>query len=96
MKSAFVEMKWARLALPVAFIVAHLALLVLVVVSMIEVFKTISFAIGETKKTNNFILIAALLTSFIPAAGVVFWGYRVIMNQLRYFLRDGIRQRTIP
>jgi hypothetical protein len=84
MRTAFVEMVCARLALPASLIFAHLAILILIVVSIVQVFKTLGDLIITIAKVNNFILAGALITTFVPATFILFSSGRAIMAYLDY------------
>jgi hypothetical protein len=62
--------------------IVHCAVLILIVVSMIEVFKTIAGIICDLGKNNEILLLAALVAALVPSGAMLFWGCSAIAVQL--------------
>jgi hypothetical protein len=90
-------MNWARLALRAALVFVHCAVFILVVVSIIEVFKTIFGIIRDLEKDDEILLVGALMAALVPSGAMLFWGCNAIAVQLdlpikkvfRYFRNQG-------
>jgi hypothetical protein len=67
-------MTWERLGLRTALIFAHGAVLILVIASMVEVFKTIAGIIRDLERNNEILLVGALLVALVPSGAMLFWG----------------------
>jgi hypothetical protein len=83
MRNFFVEMVWARAARRVGWLLVYFGIFTLVVTSIIEVFLTSAGIVRGIGDVKRYLLAAALAAALVPAAGVVFWGCRAIMGQLR-------------
>jgi hypothetical protein len=75
-------MIWARLVLCAAFMFAKCAVLILVIVSMIEVFKTLSGIVRDLEKDNEILLVVALGAALVPSGAMMFWVCNAITFQL--------------
>jgi hypothetical protein len=73
---------WTRLARRAALMFLHCAVLILVIVSMIEVLKTIAGYIRDLEKDNEILLAGALVAALVPSGAVLFWGCDAIAVQL--------------
>jgi len=72
----------ARLTLRAALKTMHYAVLFLIVVTMIEVFKTIAGIIRDLEKDNEILLAGALVAALVPSGAVLFWGCKAIAVHL--------------
>jgi hypothetical protein len=91
MREFFVEIVWARLATCAALMLVHCAVLMLVIVSMIEVFKTIAGIIGDLEKGNVILSVGALVAVLVPSGAVLFWGCSAIATELDLPIRKVLR-----
>jgi len=76
------EMICARLALRGVLMIVHCGFLMLIVVSMIEVFETIAGIIRDLEKDNEILLVGALVAALVPSGAVLFWGCKAIAVHL--------------
>jgi hypothetical protein len=67
----------------IALILLHLAVSVFVIITVIEVWPTAVSIIRQIQNQHDMILIGTLLVAFIPLAFVSFWGYKVILVEIR-------------
>jgi hypothetical protein len=71
----------ARLA-PIAVILMHFTVALLVVISIAEVWQTIGDVVGTIRNVTGIFLAAALAAALLPAGAVIFWGGKAIVVQL--------------
>jgi hypothetical protein len=88
-------MIYARLTLRAALKIMHYALLFLIAVTMIEVFKTIAGIIRDLEKDNEILLAGALVAALVPSGAVLFWGCKAFavyldlpINRVRRYFRN--------
>jgi hypothetical protein len=74
-------MMWARLVLRAALIFVHCFVLILVILSIIEMFKTICSIIRYLEKDNEVLLAGALVAVLVPSGAMLFWGCNAIAVQ---------------
>jgi hypothetical protein len=84
MRDFVVEMAWVRLAL---LILAHFAVLMLVVVSIVEVYQTVAGVFRAITNVNGILLAAALAAALVPSGCIIFWGCNAVTVQLERPLR---------
>jgi hypothetical protein len=68
-------------------ILSQSALLILIIVSMLEVFKTIADNIREIEKDKEILLAGALVAALVPSGAVLFWGFDAIAIQLNPLIK---------
>jgi hypothetical protein len=90
MKYMLVERTRTRLA-TAAIILLHIAVSVLVVISMIQAFQTIAYVIQQMSNLHDKILIAALATAFVLFGCLVFWGCNAFVMQFHDVFRAAAR-----
>jgi hypothetical protein len=81
----------ARLALRAGLPIAHYSVLILIVVSVIEAFKTIAGIIRDLEKYNEILLVGVLAAAFVPSAAMLFWAGKAIASDL-YLPIERVRQ----
>jgi hypothetical protein len=82
---------WTRLARGAVLILWQCALLILVIVSMFEVFKTIADNIRDLEKDKEILLAGALVAALVPSGAVLFWGFDAIAIQLNPLIKTVCR-----
>jgi hypothetical protein len=83
-------MMLARLVQRACLTTAHCSVLILIVVSIIEVFKTITGIIRDLEKDNELLLVGALTAALVPSAAMLFWACKAIVVDL-YPLAERVR-----
>jgi len=81
----------ARLVLRVGLPIAHLLVLLLIVVSVIEAFKTIAGLIRDFQEHNEILLVGALAAALVPSAALLFWACEAIASD-PYLPFERVRQ----
>ncbi len=91
-----------RLA-PVALCLMHFAVAMLVVVSIVEVWKTVVEIVHAIGNVGGVLLAAALAAALIPAGCVIFWGCDAIavqlawpVSQVRQYFRHHRDEKSLP
>jgi hypothetical protein len=73
---------WARLLSRATLMLAHCAVLTLVIVSIIEVYELLAGIIRHLEKGNRIPLAGALAAALVPSGAMLFWAFRAIATQL--------------
>jgi hypothetical protein len=71
-----------KLALRAGRPIAYCSVLLLLIVSVIEVFNMIADVIRDLEKHNEILLLAALAAAFVPSAAMLFWVCKAIATEL--------------
>ena len=84
-----------RLVRAARLLLVQCAILILVIVSMIEVYGVLAGIIRDMGEGNKIILAGALAAALVPSGAVFFWAFKAISAQLsfpigvfRRYLRD--------
>lgn len=88
---------------PIALILMHFTVAMLVVFSIVEVGQTIGELVHAITNVNGILLAAALAAALLPAGCVVFWGCNAIAVQLerpfrrvRQYFRNHRGEKSFP
>ena len=82
MRTSFCETGFVKHASTAAVIALKFAISLLVVISVNEVFETMSGVISGIRHQHDLILAGVLATILVPSAGVVVWGCRAVLMSL--------------
>src|SRR5712692_11958216 len=102
MRDVPVEMARVRLA-PVALMLVHFAVSMLVAVSIVEVWRTVVEVVHAITNVNGILLPAALAAALVPSGCVIFWGCNAVAVQLerpvrrvRQYFRNHRDEKSFP
>lgn len=72
-------------------IIAHCLVLILIVVSIFEVFRTLAGVIHNLDKDSKVFLVAVLAAALVPSAAMLFWACKAIVADI-YLTAQKVRR----
>jgi hypothetical protein len=83
----FLEMNWVGSVRRIPLLFVHCAVLILVIVSMIEVYEVLAGIIRDLGKGNRIALAGALAAALLPSGAFLFWASKAIAAQFSFVSR---------
>jgi hypothetical protein len=79
-----------RLVLRAALMIVRCAILILVVVSMVQVFNTIAEIVRDLEKDNEILLLGALVAALVPSGAMLFWACNAVAVRIYVPIKEGV------
>lgn len=86
---------WARLLSRATWTLMNCAIVILIIISMIEVYELLAGIVRELEKGNRVPWAGALAVALVPSGAMLCWGLKAIASQLITTSKLIRRMRTI-